>query len=150
MGYSVYAVIGCEKLARQLYKYLNSKLEHHELPCAYLASNFHQLSLTYADHGKDKCQIGFDYGAGCHEIEQAFIFDVVRWVAQKAGQSTYVYDGIEERQVGDKMCLDLFYEMSHVKNKALRAGLRLIKGMTKREVNLRKRRIQELDEGWKP
>lgn len=150
MGYSIYVVTRNEELARKMDKYLRSAIDDKWLPNARIATNFEpsSSSLSYAQLGKDRFQVGFDFSM-MGQTENPFVWDIVKWMATTMGLTRLCYDGCEYFKLKDmsKSSLDHAYKMPHI-SRAKAALVRAAIGPTRKEIAEAKRRLQSIKDGW--
>lgn len=150
MGYTIYVVTRKEELARKMDKYLRSAIDDKWVPNARIATNFEPStsSLSYAHLGKDRCQVGFDFSC-MGQTENAFVWDIVKWMARAMGLARLCYDGCEYFKLNDmvKSSLDNAYKMPHI-SRIKAALVRAAIGPTRKEIAEAKRRLQQIKDGW--
>lgn len=81
MGYSIYVVTKNKELATKMVKHLRSTIKDDWIPNAQVATNFESSRLSYAQLGKDRYQVGFNYNC-LGQVENALVWDIVKWMAK--------------------------------------------------------------------
>ena len=150
MGCSIYVVTRKEKLARKMYKYLQSALNNKWLSNARIAANFDPApSLSYARIGENQYQVGFNYSL-MGNTESAFVWDIIKWMAKTLGLTRYCDDGCEYIKiegVDAQSSLNRAYKMPHV-SRFIATFVRRTVGPTKKEITEAKCRLQQIQDGW--